>query len=186
MLRIWRTPVTIVERLTSQLRPAMNGCLEYIGSRSTKGYGRIRIEGRYLAAHRVAYEAMVGPIPDGLWVLHRCDNPPCCNPKHLWIGTAEDNNRDRDLKGRHRHGTQPRRLRVTGKRGPYTWSAGTRAKWFDANRRHTAKLTAAQVAEMRTRRGSEGLSHEKLAKLFGVSKSQARDICNHKYWKEIA
>lgn len=72
--------------------------------RTEKGYGRIlkdRRKGRALRAHRVAWELAHGPIPLGLCVCHACDNPPCCNPAHLFLGTMLDNNRDRDAKDRH-------------------------------------------------------------------------------------
>jgi HNH endonuclease len=65
------------------------------------GYGRLRVEGRkQVSAHRFVWETVHGTIPDGLGVLHRCDNPCCCNPKHLFLGTPLDNARDRDAKGR--------------------------------------------------------------------------------------
>lgn len=59
-------------------------------------------------SHRLAYEAWVGPIPDGMHVLHRCDNPPCINPAHLFLGTDAENVRDRDGKGRTARGAATR------------------------------------------------------------------------------
>jgi len=87
-----------------------------------KGYGLFWIPGRSPAkAHRVAWELINGPIPDGLNACHRCDNPPCCNPDHLFLGTLADNNRDMLTKGRasgggatgDRHGsrTHPEKLK---------------------------------------------------------------------------
>src|SRR5947209_19331427 len=57
-------------------------------------YGIITIHSKDELAHRVAWKLTNGPIPDGLWVLHKCDNPPCVRPDHLFLGTQEDNNRD--------------------------------------------------------------------------------------------
>lgn len=80
------------------------GCWEWMAGRdSATGYGRIRIGragSKHQLAHRVSWELANGPIPDGLWVLHHCDNPPCVNPAHLYLGTTIDNNRDRDARGR--------------------------------------------------------------------------------------
>lgn len=85
---------------------AMRGpdeCWEWQGERLPSGYGRMSLgskqDGRELA-HRPAYMFAYGPIPDGLFVLHDCDNPPCCNPTHLFSGTHTDNMRDKIAKGR--------------------------------------------------------------------------------------
>ena len=79
-----------------------SGCLEYQGYRNELGYGQVRVDrSALLRVHRVVYEAVNGPIPDGLVVRHTCDNPPCCNPDHLVVGTQAENMRDRDERGRH-------------------------------------------------------------------------------------
>ena len=76
-------------------------CWEWRHSKAREGYGRIK-HGRTqeFRAHRVSWELVNGPIPDGLVVCHKCDNPPCCNPNHLFLGTRRDNHRDMLVKGR--------------------------------------------------------------------------------------
>jgi hypothetical protein len=93
---------SIAERLQAYLRvDERTGCHLWTGYRDPVGYGRIYIEGAKRIAHRIAWEVAHGPIPEGMIVMHAvCDNPPCCNPEHLKLGTHADNARDRVKKGR--------------------------------------------------------------------------------------
>jgi hypothetical protein len=84
-------------------RKLPSGCIPWIGCTNKDGYGVIssgRRDGRMLLANRASYELFVGPIPQGLHVLHSCDNPPCINPVHLFIGTQAINMADKKSKGR--------------------------------------------------------------------------------------
>jgi hypothetical protein len=80
----------------------VTACILWAKSRSSKGYGAAYYEGRQIGAHRLAWILAHGPIPPGMNVCHRCDNPPCVNVDHLFLGTPGDNNRDTVAKGRHR------------------------------------------------------------------------------------
>lgn len=80
--------------------PNEHGCVEWTGGRDQLGYGRISIRGTTVRAHRLSWELKNGPIPAGMIVCHKCDNPPCINPDHLFIGTHRDNAADRFAKGR--------------------------------------------------------------------------------------
>ena len=95
------------DRLAARLVVTAAGCWEFQGARARFGYGLIsegpRGKVRQHVTHRLAYSLWVQPIPDGLLVCHKCDNPPCCNPAHLFTGTHADNNRDAEAKGRQPH-----------------------------------------------------------------------------------
>lgn len=77
--------------------------------RASHGYGRITVEGRRVYEHRWVWEQVHGPIPEGMVVMHTCDNPPCVNIEHLRLGTHADNQHDKMAKGRYRRGNRPRR-----------------------------------------------------------------------------
>jgi hypothetical protein len=78
-------------------------CWLWLAATNPCGYGTFRYYGRSHTAHRVAYLEMVGPVPAGLEVRHKCDNPPCVNPEHLEVGTHKDNMQDKVKRGRHGH-----------------------------------------------------------------------------------
>ena len=84
-----------------------SGCWEWSRSRTAAGYGKMTRDGRggWMLAHRASYEHFVGPIPQGLVVMHMCDNPPCINPEHLRVGTTAENLADMRAKGRWRNGS---------------------------------------------------------------------------------
>jgi len=100
---------TVAERLARRSVERANGRLEWSGCALKDGYGLIRVDGKTVLTHRLAWELANGPIPDGLHVLHHCDNPPCRQTEptegypegHLFLGTNEDNVADKMAKGRH-------------------------------------------------------------------------------------
>ena len=93
---------TLLERLLKKIViDHVTGCWEFQGGRNNIGYGMIRDGKKMRTTHRVSYEEHNSKIPNGLLVLHSCDNPICCNPKHLSVGTHQQNTDDMMRKGRH-------------------------------------------------------------------------------------
>ena len=89
---------TYEERFWSHVRKS-DGCWEWIGA-NTRGYGSLWMNGRHEKATKISWQINCGPVPAGMWLLHRCDNPPCVRPDHLFLGTVLDNARDAAKKGR--------------------------------------------------------------------------------------
>jgi len=138
-------------------------CVEWDGARQAQGYGMTRTKSsgrKLLRAHRVKFEEAFGPIPGGLQVLHRCDNPPCVSPDHLFLGTREDNTRDMKTKGRY--------SRVTG----------------PGESNGNARLTEEEVLEIRAR-FSRGEVGNRLAKEFGVSAKLIYLIRDREVWAHL-
>jgi hypothetical protein len=94
--------LTDEERFLQHVHPEPNsGCWLWTGGLKCRGYGGFRLrKDRYTFSHRISYELFVGEIPKGLHVCHKCDNPFCVNPEHLFVGTSKQNMEDRDSKGR--------------------------------------------------------------------------------------
>jgi hypothetical protein len=106
-----RKGMTLDARFWMRACRVPNGCWEYDGYRNEHGYGQFAVNTSWgVLAHRVAWVLTFGPIPVGLEVCHTCDNPPCINPAHLFIGTHGDNVQDMWTKGRHPRPTSFRRL----------------------------------------------------------------------------
>jgi hypothetical protein len=143
--------LSLAERLEHNSIPEPNsGCLLWLGRVNDDGYGLFGRPGR--RAHRVAWEAHNGPIPDAMDVLHKCDVRSCINDDHLFLGTQADNMADKVAKGRH--------VSLPGER------------------HGRAKLTTLQVAALR----ADGRSHSILARLYGISKGNVSMIKAGKRW----
>lgn len=135
------------------------GCWEWNGSRSTREYGQIS-QGRRdadgtsrpIIASRASWKIHIGPIPDGMAVCHRCDNPPCVNPDHLFLGTKHENNTD----------------------------MATKRRTANGERRPQSKLTDLQVEQIRERYAAGGISQTALGAECGVTGSAVSMIVNRK------
>lgn len=91
-------------KLLNRLFITKTGCWEFTGAITGSGYGAIYYEGKTKGAHVISYIYHKGPIPEGMFVCHSCDNPPCCNPEHLFLGTVQTNKKDEVHKGRNVYG----------------------------------------------------------------------------------
>jgi len=132
-------------------------CWPFLRSRDKDGYGTVAVIGRQERAHRLSYMQNVGEIPEGLCVLHSCDNPPCCNPKHLRVGSQYDNARDREERGR-----------------------GNQNKGEACG---SAKLTAKDV--MFIRRCWDIYNTKEMAQLLGVSDTAVAKVLRQENWSWV-
>ena len=148
-------------RFTDKVKiDASDQCWEWTAGKIQDGYGRFKWQRVLWLAHRLSYVLYNDvEIPDGLIIMHNCDNPSCVNPAHLRLGTVADNNADMIAKGRGRG--------LTGEA------------------HGSAKLIEADVLQMRDLYASKKYTCEQLGKLFHIGKSQAHNIIARKQWTHI-
>lgn len=191
-------------KLATEVRPGMTTpCLEWQASRNRKGYGQVRYDGKNDGAHRVAWVLEHGPIPDGLYILHRCDNPPCVAVEHLFLGTAADNMADKMAKGRHvalsgdahparlHPERQPRGDAHHSRLHPERLARGNAhgARLHPESRPRgervrTAKLTEDNVRFILQLR-AQGWKQKRLAAEFGVNRSLISYVLARKIWAHV-
>jgi len=147
-----REVVSFDERLQ---RNKATGCLEWQGGKDKNGYGRVVVDGVTYKAHRYAYQRTLGSIPEGMMVCHKCDNPPCCDPSHLFLGTVVDNANDMIAK----------KLSLTGERN------------------HKAKANPHMVRQVRKLAGI--MTQHQLANTFGISQSSISKIILRHTWQDV-
>lgn len=156
-----------------------DGCWEWTAHCIPKGYGHFRIGNKMHRAHRLSYELHVGLVPDGMMVLHQCDNRRCVRPDHLYLGTQEDNTRDMIERNRQatgdRVGTRRRMLqtKVLPPVTPRKRNSGGR------------RLTEADVIEAR-RSFAEGAKLRDLAERYGVAISTLSHAITRRTWRHLA
>jgi len=133
------------------------GCWDWIGNRHKSGYGKIWVDGETWLTHRVSWIMFNGEIPDGLCVLHRCDNKSCCNPDHLYLGTNMENSKDMCSKDR----------QATGEKNG------------------ASKLNEEEVILIRELYNTGKLSQRALSSMFHISKGTIYYIVNDMQWKHL-
>lgn len=134
------------------------GCWLWLGCRDGDGYGKFGQHGRTYRTHVFSYTFAYGEVPEGMCVLHRCDNPPCVRPSHLFLGTRGDNSRDMTEKGRSTRGEK----------------GGSRVK-----------MTDEKVIAMRAQYTTGKFSFSHLGRLYGVSKNTAMRVCKRQRWTHV-
>jgi hypothetical protein len=134
------------------------GCWLWTACTNERGYGMTVFEGRKnIRAHRMAYELVKGPIPEGMFCLHKCDVRRCVNPDHIFFGLYKENAADAKSKGRHTYGERNTRSRLTEK----------------------------QVLEIRQRYPGGGKSYRQLAAEYGVAEATLYHAATGRTWKHL-
>lgn len=145
----------LIARLFARSVRRSNGCIEWTGARDDEGYGKITLDGRAERVHRVSWIAHRGELPRGVPVTHRCDNPPCFNPRHLRRGTQLANMREKVRKGRARN-----------------------------NRRHgSTALTPVLAAQIRADYAAGRGTHRQLARRHNVTRPTIAQVLRSRTWK---
>ncbi len=147
-----------LDRFWERVDKKKNGCWEWMGKRNPLGYGFVLVHYRPKRAHRFSWEIHNGPIPKGVFVCHKCDNPPCVNPDHLFLGTPKDNIQDCVKKGRF---NKPK-----GEDHPH------------------AVLTDIKVRNIRDLRKA-GATHREIATLIGCSCGAISAVLHRRVWRHV-
>jgi hypothetical protein len=159
------------------------GCWLWTGAVTPWGYGKLGRNNRTIVAHRFMWQHVHGDIPEGMFVMHKCDVPACVNPQHLMLGNAAANSADMVAKGRQAHGDRagsrvhiesvPRADRHWTRRMPGLVPVG------EAN--PAAKLTAAAVRAIR----ADKRTHRQVAAAYGVSMGSIENVRARRTWKHV-
>ncbi len=134
-------------------------CWTWTAAKGLNGYGRFKAEGKLYLPHRLAWEWENGPIPAGMVVCHRCDNPSCVNPTHLFCGTQSENMLDAKSKGR--------------------------LNDLSGERNRSSRLTEGQVLRIREIYARGKTTHRELARIYEVSETAIWHIVNRSTWQHI-
>ena len=162
-------PIPLLELFLRHVNKT-GSCWLWTGGKDRDGYG-LSSKGNgksgSVRAHRRSWELLRGPIPEGKMILHRCDNPPCVNPDHLFVGTGSDNMKDAHAKGRHLSPTQSK---------PESQVRG--------ERQHLAKLKESDIPKIFALREG-GLKHYEIAAFFGVTKHTIQSVLAGDTWRHV-
>jgi hypothetical protein len=166
----FKLSVADTERFWSKVNKT-ESCWLWTGGKDKDGYGKIRIHGRDTRAHRVSLILAIGGIAPGLFACHRCDNPSCVRPDHLFPGSPTENNRDTVTKGRHAYGQ-----RHGSKTRPDRTSRGSQ--------RYNSKLNEPMVKQIREL-GAAGRTQREIAKIFEVDQATIGKVMTRKSWSHV-
>lgn len=144
------------DRFWRRIEVSSSGCWVWSGQRDRKGYGRFFFNRSRWRLHRLTWTWVNGPIPRELQVCHKCDTPSCCNPDHLFLGTALTNNQDKVQKGRSCYG----------------------------DKNHFAKINRSDALSLLDK-FNQGRSRRSLAEEYGISYSHAVQIINGRRWRRL-
>lgn len=167
MIPAWKVKYKLSKRFYDKVKfDSPDKCWEWSGAVSSGGYGSFNVyrsisiygKPKTIASHRYMFMRLFGKLPTTIWVLHKCDNPKCVNPNHLYSGTGKNNADDREIRGRGNH--------VYG------------------SRQHLSKLNERDIPSIRERL-KNGETQLALSKLFGVANSTISRIERGETWKQV-